>query len=92
MSCRSSGQSEFQGTRPALGEMFVSASTSVDVPDKTITSKRTGGMVIVLANDTGKLVSGEKAPGRAYNGPSESEWHRPVLRTHKLRSAVLSSG
>ena len=59
MSCRSSGQSEFQGTRPALGEMFVSASTSVDVPDKTITSKRTGGMVFVLANDTGKFVSGE---------------------------------
>jgi hypothetical protein len=33
-----------------LGEMFVAASTTVDVPDKTIASKRTGTVIVVLAN------------------------------------------
>jgi len=42
-----------------LGEMSVSASTTVDIPDRTIASKRTGSMVVVLANDTGKLTPGE---------------------------------
>ena len=37
-----------------LAEMSVAA--TVDVPDKTIASKRIGSMVVVLANDTGKLI------------------------------------
>ena len=40
-----------------LAEMSVAA--TVDVPDKTIASKRIGSMVVVLANDTGKLIPGE---------------------------------
>jgi hypothetical protein len=42
-----------------LGEMFAAASTTMEVPDKTIASRRTGNVVIVLTNDTGKLTSGE---------------------------------
>ena len=42
-----------------LGELSVAASATVDVPGKTIASKRTGNMVVVLANDTGKLKPGE---------------------------------
>jgi hypothetical protein len=42
-----------------LGEMFGAASTTVDVSDKTIASKRTGSIVIALTNDTGKLTPGE---------------------------------
>lgn len=42
-----------------FGEMSAAASTSVDVLDKTIASKRTGSVVIVLTNDTGKLTPGE---------------------------------
>ena len=37
-----------------LAEM--SGAATVDVPDKTLASKRIGSMVVVLANDTGKLI------------------------------------
>jgi hypothetical protein len=42
-----------------LGEMFAASSTTVNVSDKTIISRRTGSVVIVLTNDNGKLTPGE---------------------------------
>ncbi|WP_263356597.1 hypothetical protein [Acidicapsa ligni] len=42
-----------------LGETFVAASPAVNVPDKTIATKRARNMSIVLTNDTGKLTRGE---------------------------------
>jgi hypothetical protein len=42
-----------------LGETFAVASTPEDVREKTIASRRTGNLVIALANDIGKLTPGE---------------------------------
>ena len=42
-----------------LGEMFATASTTGEVPDKTIATKRIGSGFIMLTNDTGKLTPGE---------------------------------
>ena len=42
-----------------LGATFAIASTAEDVQEKTIASKRSGSLVVVMTNETGKLTPGE---------------------------------
>jgi hypothetical protein len=44
-----------------LGETFAAVSATMEVQDKTIASKQTGNLVILLTNDTGKLIKRRKS-------------------------------